>query len=115
MAISLENDFNVFLFPEGTSSSGETVLPFKANFFQLAIDCQTLVKPLVIKYVGSNSLQIPWYGSMTFAGHLYRICQLEEISVSLLELPEISGSDYTCKFELASKLHSVIRDQYERH
>jgi lyso-ornithine lipid O-acyltransferase len=45
-----ESDLPVVLFPEGTSSDGRTVLPFKPTLFQIALDCQTTITPAAIHY-----------------------------------------------------------------
>lgn len=115
MTARLKAGFNVFLFPEGTSSAGETVLPFKANFFQTAIDGQCSIQPLVLNYLGENSSLIPWYGSMSFTDHLFQICQQPEILVSLQQLPTVEGAHYQDRFQLALDLHTFIREAYEKH
>ncbi len=42
---------SICIFPEGTSTVGATVLPFKPNLFESAIVTQTLVFPLAIQYL----------------------------------------------------------------
>jgi 1-acyl-sn-glycerol-3-phosphate acyltransferase len=101
--------FSVFLFPEGTSSDGTTVLPFKGTFFQLAVDTQTAVRPLCLKYLGANRDVPPWHGDMTFPDHLFRVCLQERIDVSLTVLPEITGTE---KMLLSKHCHSVIAEAY---
>ncbi len=101
--------FSVFLFPEGTSSDGSSVLPFKGTFFQLAVDTQTPVRPLCLKYLGKNRDVPPWYGDMTFPDHLFRVCLQEQIEVSLTVLPEVTGTE---KMLLAKQCHSLIAEAY---
>ncbi len=101
--------FSVFLFPEGTSSDGTAVLPFKGTFFQLAVDTQTAVRPLCLKYLGANRDIPPWYGDMTFPDHLFRVCLQESIEVSVTVLPEVTGKE---KMALAKDCHSVISEAY---
>jgi 1-acyl-sn-glycerol-3-phosphate acyltransferase len=45
----------VCIFPEGTSTIGELVLPFKPNLFESAISAQVLVFPLAIQYLSKGS------------------------------------------------------------
>lgn len=40
----------VCIFPEGTSSDGRQVLPFKSNLFQAAVNAKVSVLPIVIQY-----------------------------------------------------------------
>jgi 1-acyl-sn-glycerol-3-phosphate acyltransferase len=101
--------FSVFLFPEGTSSDGSTVLPFKGTFFQLAVDTETPVRPLCLKYLGANRDVPPWYGDMTFPDHLFRVCLEDSIAVSVTVLPEIHGTE---KMQLAKQCHALITETY---
>lgn len=103
--------FNVFLFPEGTSSDGRSVLPFKATFFQLAVDTGTPIVPVCLKYTGSDYELPPWYGDMTFIDHLFNLCQSSSLEARLTLLPEINGED---KFLLAESCHSLIKAEYEK-
>lgn len=104
--------FNVLLFPEGTSSEGHHVLPFKATFFQLPIDLDIPVIPITLKYKGEARKMIPWFGPMTFADHLLKVCCLREIEVEICELPKLVGKD---KFELAQKSFRAISECYEKN
>ena len=46
---------SICIFPEGTSTTGETVLPFKPNLFESAILSQALVYPLAIRYISKTT------------------------------------------------------------
>lgn len=105
MKEKLSQGFNVFLFPEGTSSDGSRVLPFKVTFFQLAVDTGAPVVPVCLKYQGLSKSVVPWYGDMTFPGHLFRICLLPEISAELIELESFTGLD---KIEISQKAFQEI-------
>jgi len=101
---------HIILFPEGTSSDGRDVLPFKATFFQVSVDCECPVIPMVIKYQNESRQSVPWYGDMTFPDHLLSLCLMTEISASLTVLPNLKGED---KFELANQSHTLIKSFYE--
>jgi 1-acyl-sn-glycerol-3-phosphate acyltransferase len=103
---------NIFLFPEGTSSDGNRVLPFKNSFFQLAVDSQTPVVPMCLKYIGSNADVSPWYGDMTFVDHLLRVCVEPGVNARLTVLDELIGDD---RITLADKAYVKISESYERH
>lgn len=111
MKRKLMDGFNVFLFPEGTSSNGETVLPFKATFFQTSFDLVLPIKPIVLNY---NRVDlISWYGDMTFPGHLYKICQQNGFTARISHMEEISPSKFKDKFEMANYSHQSIKEVYE--
>jgi 1-acyl-sn-glycerol-3-phosphate acyltransferase len=104
-----DQGFNVFLFPEGTSSDGKQVLPFKGTFFQLAIDTNTPVVPMVLKYEGENRDVPPWYGDMTFPDHLYSICSAKDLEVTLTVLPEVMEEE---KMKFAKTCYEHISHAY---
>ena len=103
--------FNIFLFPEGTSSDGSSVLPFKGTFFQLSVDTRTAVIPICLKYVGEGRDLVPWYGDMTFVDHLLTLCHTRELNVRLTVLSEISGTE---KMGLASACRNLIEAEYAK-
>lgn len=108
----LQNGHNIFLFPEGTSSDGCQVLPFKSTFFQLAVDANIPVLPLTLSYSGAGRDAVPWYGKMTFPDHLLRLCMQKEINAHVIRLPEVKGDD---RFYLAKTTQDLIRTTYERY
>lgn len=109
MLRKLSLGFNVFLFPEGTSSNGRSVLPFKGTFFQLAVDTKVKVLPLCLKYTGENRGVAPWYGDMTFPDHLFSLCLQKKIKVKLTILSEVEGDE---KMKLARICHEKIAEAY---
>jgi 1-acyl-sn-glycerol-3-phosphate acyltransferase len=123
MKDTLNSGMNVFLFPEGTSSSGEGVLPFKNTFFQTAIDCQVPVLPLCLKYTEVNGEKfnrdnadiVCWYGDMTFPDHLFKVCLQKSITVTLVELPEMNPADYESRFAMADEAYRRINETYAKY
>lgn len=107
--------YNIFLFPEGTSSNGKQVLPFKATFFQTAIDCALPIKPLCLKYTSSNRDDICWYGKMTFPDHLFRLCLQTKISARLEQLAEIPVSASDHRFTVRDRAFNSISEAYEKN
>ena len=107
----LNQGFNVFLFPEGTSSAGEEVLPFKATFFQLSIETQSTTLPICISYEGQSNHLIPWYGKMSFGKHLLNLCHGKNYFAHLEILEEQTDN---CKFKLSEKCWNLISKAYDR-
>lgn len=108
----LKEGFNIFLFPEGTSSNGEGVLPFRGNFFQVAIESKAPVVPITLKYHGSNAHLIPWYGKMTFPDHLFSLCMENQLNAAFTVLPDVYGEE---KMALAKLTHEMISEAYEKN
>jgi 1-acyl-sn-glycerol-3-phosphate acyltransferase len=57
----------VCIFPEGTSSDGANILPFKSNLFQAAVDKPVALLPLLIeyRYHGEHTSAPGYYGDIT--------------------------------------------------
>jgi 1-acyl-sn-glycerol-3-phosphate acyltransferase len=82
----------LILFPEGTSSDGNRVLPFKSALFSVADPATTgpvTVQPVSIAYTRLDGLPIgrrlrplfAWYGSMSMAPHLWTMVGLGAVEV----------------------------------
>lgn len=75
----------VFLFPEGTSSDGQRVLPFKSGLFRIAYpgfpNPQPMVQPVSITYGAGQ--EYAWYGTMTLVPHLWQVFSLPGTVVHL--------------------------------
>ena len=106
-----DENFNIFLFPEGTSSDGAGVLPFKSTFFQLAVDSETPVVPVCLKYSGKSAQYVPWYGRMTFPDHLLKLCFQKEIFADLSEQEEIMAHG---RHEFARIAQKYISEAYAK-
>ena len=82
------------LFPEGTTSDGSRVLPFRSAFFALAEGARTppLIQPVSVVYdrlgglpTGRASRPVfAWYGDMDIASHFWRFAQHRGLRVSVL-------------------------------
>ncbi len=87
----LASKVNVILFPEGTSTDGKTLLPFKSSFFAAPLAAKCEVIPLAIKYREINSEKLTdknkdliyWYGDMELFSHLLGVLRLHRIVVEV--------------------------------
>lgn len=65
----LDAGVSVLVFPEGTTTRGGSVLPFKAGAFGAALLADVPVVPIALRYEGSHA---PWAGDDTFLPHYMR-------------------------------------------
>jgi 1-acyl-sn-glycerol-3-phosphate acyltransferase len=106
---ALRNGALVVLFPEGTSSGGETVLPFKSSLLEPATRHSHALTAGLISYElsdGNVSEEVCYWKDMTLVPHLINLLSKRAIraSVNLTELRH--GS--TNRKELARQLHSEV-------
>lgn len=106
---------NIFLFPEGTSTDGSSILPFKSTFFQTAIDSEAAILPLCLRYTSHNRDKVCWYGMMTFPDHLFRMCLEHDITVTLKELSEIAVHPESLRNELRDQAYKIIGEAYAKN
>jgi 1-acyl-sn-glycerol-3-phosphate acyltransferase len=81
----LENSEGVIVFPEGTSTKGETVLPFNSSFLEFAARKDLPVAYASISYKTANDSPkagdtICWWDEKTFGEHLWHLFQVKEFT-----------------------------------
>ena len=87
MEKTLSSGINLVLFPEGTSTTGEEILPFKTSLLEVS----GIFLPMALKY---NSPAVPWYGEMTFIPHFWVLCGQEGLICRMaLGRPHIPEQD----------------------
>ena len=79
----LEQGEGVIVFPEGTSTKGETVLPFNSSFLEFAAQKNLPVFHASITYTTPSNKPTPsqaitWWDEKTFAQHLWYLFQVRE-------------------------------------
>lgn len=114
----LHMGFNVVLFPEGTTSDGREVKPFKTSFLDAAVGGGVPVLPVCIRYKEidgedagpGNGPLVYYHGDITFFEHFFRFLGLRRVNVELRELGVIE-SGHTRK-ELAEVAYERISAAY---
>lgn len=113
----LKQDDILVLFPEGTSSDGNQVLPFKSSFFGAAEYEGVVVQPVSIAYNGHRNLPMnrrlrpfyAWYGDMDLAPHLWEALQMGPIEVTVVCHPPLSLSGEMNRKALAHHAEAEVR------
>ncbi len=99
----------VVLFPEGTSSDGSTVLPFKSSLLESAVQLRCAVAAATIEYAlddGSVADEVCYWRDMTFGPHLLNLFFKREIRAKCsFSLPEIRVGN---RKEIARQLRDEI-------
>jgi 1-acyl-sn-glycerol-3-phosphate acyltransferase len=106
----------ISLFPEGTTSDGTGLLPFKSSFFSLAEETGTPVQAISIVYTKLNhkpitSSELPiigWYGDSFFFPHLMHYAKQRGLEVTLVFHPPINANAFTSRKALANHCRSMI-------
>lgn len=86
MEQGLRNGQCLCLFPEGTTTNGTELKPFKTGLFQAAINTEAVVWPIAIRYPhpdGSPNTTVAYDGDITLLQSLSAVLRQREIRVEL--------------------------------
>lgn len=116
LAEALQNDVNVTIFPEATSTNGEQVLRFRRPLYRAAIESRRPILPLCLNYLSidnrplhrENRDQIFWYGDMDFVSHLWALTKAKSIVASLDFMPIQNPSPTSSEANLAENSHGLV-------
>lgn len=116
IAEELQLGSSVVLFPEGTSSGGEQVLPFRASLLDPAARGGLPVAYAALRYLSPKgfppaSEAICWWRDMPFGSHVLGLLRLPTIRAEIrFGADPLVGRD---RKDLAQRLWEAIRAQFE--
>ncbi len=110
----------LLFFPEGTSTDGLRVLPFKstlfAAFFTVKADEPLHIQPVTVVYhapQGTDARHYGWWGQMAFAPHLLMVlADARPGRVEVIFHPEVPVRAFPDRKSLAAHCERVIRTSH---
>lgn len=114
----LQKGDRLCFFPEGTSSDGRRVLPFKSALFSAFHTPELLphmwIQPVTVAYFapkGQPETFYGWWGDMSFGGHMKMVFGLARGGrVRVTYHDPIRAADFADRKKLASYCESVVRE-----
>ena len=111
----LDQGEGVIVFPEGTSTKGETVLPFNSSFLEFAARARFPVSYAAISYSTpegemSASLAACWWEDIGFFPHLWRLFHVREYTATI-----VFGDDPVMNHDrklLAAELRNRVAEKF---
>jgi 1-acyl-sn-glycerol-3-phosphate acyltransferase len=110
---------NLLLFPEGTTSDGARVLPFRSSFFAIAEgEHRPIVQPVSIVYdrLGglptgrANRPLFSWYGDMDIASHFWQIGQYRGMRCTVVLHAPLDPARFADRKALAQAVWKACAD-----
>jgi 1-acyl-sn-glycerol-3-phosphate acyltransferase len=116
---------NLILFPEGTSSDGSRVLPFRSSFFAVAEvragedrSELPLIQPVSVVYdrlgglpTGRASRPVfAWYGDMDIASHFWRLAQHIGLRATVLVHTPLDPGLFADRKALSNAVWQIVAD-----
>jgi len=87
MAQALKDGDVLAVFPEGTTSDGQGLLPFHANLLQAAVVTQAPVQPRYLRYTdkvtGQRASSVCYIGEQTLVGSIWRTLTAPQVVVTV--------------------------------
>lgn len=111
---------SLILFPEGTSSDGQRLLPFKSALFAAVIeaarDHPVTVQPVSVAYLRLDGMPFgrfyrpffAWYGDMDLAPHLWAMLGLGRLGIGVTFHAPVAASDFASRKTLSEHCERVV-------
>jgi 1-acyl-sn-glycerol-3-phosphate acyltransferase len=121
IARAIAEGFTVVLFPEGTTSNGERIQPFKKSLFDAAVMAGVDIRPICLRYTKINGGALTvhnrgcvfYYGGDTFFRHFPKFSLLKSVDVVVIPLKSIKVPEHASRKELALAAHAAISSAYD--
>ena len=113
---ALDRGQGVIFFPEGTSTAGDRVLPFRASLLAPVAASDRPVWYATVNYSTPEGAPpawevAAWWGDMTFADHFWRLLSMPRVDATVT-IGRLSPKDEDRK-ELAARLTEAVRKSFE--
>jgi 1-acyl-sn-glycerol-3-phosphate acyltransferase len=124
MVARLKDGDNLILFPEGTTSDGSRVLPFRSAFLSVAELPSTpsgrtpIVQPISVVYDRLAGLPtgraarplFAWYGDMDIATHFWRLAQHQGLRATVLLHQPLDPEKFASRKALSAATWAIVAD-----
>jgi 1-acyl-sn-glycerol-3-phosphate acyltransferase len=113
----LQNGDNLILFPEGTTSDGSRVLPFRSSLLSVAEgEPAPLVQPISVVYdrlaglpaMRANRPIFAYYGDMSIGPHFWRLAQCRGMRATVLLHAPVDPRDYPDRKALTRAVWATV-------
>ena len=120
IALRLEAGDNLFLFPEGTSTDGNHVKPFRSALFAVASrevnGAPLQVQPVSIAYTRLDGIPLgralrplyTWFGEMELGSHMWTMAGLGRLTVEVEFHPPVTFVELGSRKALATHCYDAV-------
>lgn len=117
----LNKGSHIVLFPEGTTSPGDRILPYKSSLLESAIRSRSVVYPLCIRYTELNGFPIKspqfdtvaWYGEMTFFPHLWQLMKIKSLRIQIKTANPVPFRHHKSRKKLTQDLREITSHLFQ--
>jgi 1-acyl-sn-glycerol-3-phosphate acyltransferase len=101
---------SICIFPEGTTSNGQQILPFHASLFQAAIDAGVVVQPIYLNYSHSAAAYID---NISLLASVCSVLLAPKLQVTLVKSAILPTALQT-RQHLATEAHQQVVNEYAK-
>lgn len=116
MAKAYRSGLPVLFFPEGTTTDGSEVAPFRRGLFHSVLRDGVQVRPAALRYSIDNADEdvsvandVCWWGDAAFVPHLVRLLGLRGVGAAVRFGEVVKGAD---RFALAENGQAAVAEMY---
>lgn len=119
IADELKRGHAIILFPEGTTSEGDQVLPFKSSLFSAADSVDdAVIQPVTLAYTQAGRRpitpeqrrDIAWTGDDLLVPQMLKMLRMGRVTAEVMFHPPVRRSDFLDRKALARHCHQVVAD-----
>lgn len=112
---TLEHGINLIVYPEGTSTDGQSgMLPFKSTAFEAVSGTGLPILPIITVYHETqDGNSIPWHSNQKLLPHIWRLLGYSRIYVELHILPAIYTDKKMNRKELTAMTREKMLQKYQ--
>ncbi len=118
---SIQEKRSLILFPEGTSTQGIKVLPFKSSIFELflheSLKKNLILQPFTLTINSADKKEIiqpkdndlyAWHSDMTLPTHLWQLALSRGANILLTLHPSLEANNFTDRKKFAAICHETV-------
>ncbi|MBK9294427.1 MAG: 1-acyl-sn-glycerol-3-phosphate acyltransferase [Oligoflexia bacterium] len=117
---ALRQGYNIMLYPEGTSSDGSAVLPFKRTLMMAAAEAKVPLQLICIKFKTINNEpfspkwrdHVCWHGDLSFLKHILLLFSLRSAELEIKFIDQLYINQNECKDAVSKRAHSIVSSHY---
>jgi 1-acyl-sn-glycerol-3-phosphate acyltransferase len=118
MAEAYKSGLPVLFFPEGTTTDGSEVLPFRRGLFHSVLNNRVELRTAALRYslgkgngAATVANDVCWWGDAFFGPHIFRCLGLKDVSARIaFEEGVVDGAD---RFALSERARDRVAQRFE--
>ncbi len=112
----LDDGKDLIIFPEGTSTDGREVLPFKSSLFALPMELAkkqpVVIQTVTVRLENAKTQEerdlYAWHGDMEMPPHLWAVARSKGAQVTLVFHEPLNPLDFKNRKELSAACHAAV-------